>query len=67
MQRQPLKGDRVLFTFRLDEGGKEFAETAYSEGYFDEETVDLKHLAQRVYEELTTRLENKLRSTKGRR
>lgn len=67
MQRQPLKSERVCFTFRLDEGGKDFAETTYSEGFFDDEACELKHLAQRIYEELTSRLESELKSTKGRR
>jgi hypothetical protein len=67
MQRQPLNSERVLFTFKLDEGGTEFANTCYSEGYFDEDTADLKHLGQRIYFELTNRFESKMKSTKGRR
>lgn len=67
MQRYSLNSDRVCFTFRLDEGGSEFSETTYSEGYFDEESSDLKHLAQRIYEELTSRLESEVKSNKHRR
>lgn len=55
---RPDKSDsRKVFEFYLCDGGKIESCTAYTEGWFDTETMPLPELGKRIYKELVQRFE----------